>query len=282
MAAARTLRGGGAAPDVGAQQLRRIRLRLLLGLSLILGAVMLVVGPLSGDTEMSFGLVARLLLAGVALPILAAELARRVLVPAEELRAAHGRLQAMYDQARVDALLDPITGLGNHRAFQEEFLRQLEDARRQQRSLAFALIDLDDLKRVNDERGHAGGDDLLGAMGRLVAMGSRASDRGFRIGGDEFAILMSGTDADTATAVVRRLLAAALSGEAQRPAFPPIRCPGRMGRSCCGRRTRRCTGPSGTVGPMCRPSIPNGTARPMTPDRPPSSPPPCTRSRARS
>jgi diguanylate cyclase (GGDEF)-like protein len=105
-----------------------------------------------------------------------------------------------------------LSGLGNHRAFQEEFLRQVEDARRHGVPLSLILIDLDDLKRVNDELGHAGGDALLAAMGRLLGSDARRSDRAFRIGGDEFVILMPRTDVTSAAATARRFLAAALEG----------------------------------------------------------------------
>ncbi len=156
------------------------------------------------------------------LPLLLAALARRVARPIEELAVSHDRLLRLYDQARVDALIDPISGLGNHRAFQEEMTRQIEDARRQGHTLALALIDLDDLKRINDEEGHVGGDQVLGTMGRLIGGASRTSDRAFRIGGDEFAILIPRVDLEQATAIVRRLLAGALNAEPQRPGTRPF------------------------------------------------------------
>jgi diguanylate cyclase (GGDEF)-like protein len=117
-----------------------------------------------------------------------------------------------YDRARLDARMDPLTGLANHRAFQEELGRQVADATRSGRSLALVLLDIDDLKRVNDADGHAAGDELLATVGRLVGATLRTSDRAFRIGGDEFALLLPGTTADGAFGIARRLLASATGG----------------------------------------------------------------------
>ncbi|HVQ22808.1 MAG TPA: bifunctional diguanylate cyclase/phosphodiesterase, partial [Candidatus Saccharimonadia bacterium] len=88
--------------------------------------------------------------------------------------------------------------------------RTVADAQGAGAPLALLLVDLDDLKRINDERGHAGGDDALAAMGRMLVTTTRHSDRAFRIGGDEFAVLMPNTEAMAAFAIARRLLAAAV------------------------------------------------------------------------
>ena len=106
-----------------------------------------------------------------------------------------------------------MTGLGNHRGFQEEVERQWATAIRHSLPLALAIIDLDDFKQINDTRGHAVGDRLLRQAAATIATYLRRSDRAFRIGGDEFAIIMPGTDADRGHAAVRRLLAACLDGE---------------------------------------------------------------------
>ena len=81
------------------------------------------------------------------------------------LVATQADLQVRYEAAVADALRDPLTGLGNHRAFQEELDRQVDGAHALRRPLALMLIDLDEFKAVNDSRGHAGGDRVLRGFG---------------------------------------------------------------------------------------------------------------------
>jgi diguanylate cyclase (GGDEF)-like protein len=200
-------------------------MRLRLSLALLFVIAMVLAGPaatIGGSPGLSVVAVIRIIAVASLLPLLMDLLVRRVTVPAEELVSSHDRLQRLYEQARLDALVDPISGLGNHRAFQEEMTRQIEDARRHGQPLALALIDLDDLKRINDEHGHAGGDEVLGAMGHLIDGACRAADRGFRIGGDEFALLLPRADTEMASGVVRRLLASALNAESSRPGARPF------------------------------------------------------------
>jgi diguanylate cyclase (GGDEF)-like protein len=157
---------------------------------------------------------ALIVIAGAALvaPLVMAYLARRVLAAVEALDAEREALTDLYTRARNDSLVDALTTLGNHRAFQEELALQLEHARRHDLSLALMLIDVDDLKKVNDEQGHAGGDELLAAVGRVAMSVLRRSDRAFRVGGDEFVVLLPQSDVDTGLAVARRMLASALAG----------------------------------------------------------------------
>jgi diguanylate cyclase (GGDEF) domain len=143
---------------------------------------------------------AAMLLTGVAVAPMA-------LVP---LRRSTEDLQLRYEIALADALCDGLTKLGNHRAFQEELDRQVEQALRYETPLALVLIDLDDFKALNDAVGHVGGDHALTRTGRLVEASIRRPDRAFRIGGDEFALLLPHADAEGARVVVRRLLAASL------------------------------------------------------------------------
>jgi len=140
------------------------------------------------------------ILAGVAL----ATLLVRPMVRARSV------LQDRYHAAVADALSDPLTGLGNHRAFQAELDRQTEHALRYNVPVALVLIDLDEFKLINDSAGHAIGDQTLASFGALLAGGVRRVDRAFRIGGDEFAVLLPHTDTDGANVVTRRLLVSAL------------------------------------------------------------------------
>ena len=114
-------------------------------------------------------------------------------------------MQRVQDVTRADSLRDGLTGLGNHRAFQEELDRQLEWNSRYRVEIALLLIDLDDLKLVNDSDGHAAGDEMLRDLGRLIQQSVRFSDRAFRVGADEFAILMPHTNGVAALEVARRL-----------------------------------------------------------------------------
>jgi diguanylate cyclase (GGDEF)-like protein len=136
--------------------------------------------------------------------------ARRVLQLAEELDLARRQVGGLGAGAGQETLVDTLTGLGNHRAFQEELDRQLDAVRRYGHTVALVFIDLDDFKVLNDSGGHALGDKALAQMSKLLRGGLRRSDRPFRIGGDEFAVLMPGTRAEDAQLVMRRVLSSCL------------------------------------------------------------------------
>jgi len=193
----------------------RIRRRLiwaLLGPFGILMSVATIEGFAPVDSSRSTTAIIVLVAAAVSLPLLMAWLARGILREAEALDHERGELSELYGQASHEALIDGLTGLGNHRAFQDELARQLDFAKRMRTPLSLLLIDVDDLKRVNDSQGHVGGDKLLEAVGRVTAAILRRSDRAFRVGGDEFAILLPNSDVNTGLAVARRILASALNG----------------------------------------------------------------------
>jgi diguanylate cyclase (GGDEF)-like protein len=159
---------------------------------------------------------------GLTLPIGMAVLARRVLDGVDGLASERDELREMYGRARLDSLRDPLTGLGNHRAFQEELARQIEQARRHPSPLALLIVDVDDLKKTNDERGHEAGDELLIGFGRIARAVLRRADRAFRVGGDEFAILLPHTDVGGAIVLTRRLLARGLEDRARGSYRAPI------------------------------------------------------------
>ena len=194
----------------------------MLGPFCVLMGVATVEGFRSTDPARTVTAVAMLVAAAVALPSLLAWLARAIIRDVQALDDERAQLSDLYGRARHEALADGLTGLGNHRAFQDELARQLEIARRQSTPLALMLIDVDNLKTVNDTQGHAGGDRLLEAVGRLTTATLRRYDRAFRVGGDEFAVLLPDADVDTGLVVGRRILAAALSAGDADPSVESI------------------------------------------------------------
>ena len=111
----------------------------------------------------------------------------------------------LYDNERSLAARDPLTGLLNHRSFHEALDAELERCVREDCCASLVLFDLDHFKRVNDEDGHAGGDRLLRAASQALAAACRPQDLTFRVGGDEFAVLLPGLPEDVATEVAARI-----------------------------------------------------------------------------
>lgn len=112
------------------------------------------------------------------------------------------RQQALKQLARVDAL----TGLGNRRALFEVMQRELGRVRRLGGPLSVLLVDLDGFKAVNDTCGHAAGDRLLQCFAMLMARHTREhQDALFRVGGDEFVVILTATAATSAREVAERL-----------------------------------------------------------------------------
>jgi diguanylate cyclase (GGDEF)-like protein len=137
-------------------------------------------------------------------------MARQILRPARALESSRSRMRELYESERAAALRDSLTGLGNHRAFQEAVTRMVDGSRRYGTVFSLVLMDIDEFKRINDTKGHATGDQLLSEVGALITATVRHTDQAFRIGGDEFALLLPRTDAEGAVVVARRLLARAL------------------------------------------------------------------------
>src|SRR3984957_9233887 len=113
-----------------------------------------------------------------------------------------------YDELKklqVNAVTDPLTGLYNRRLFSEGFEKELNRARRYGLPLGLVMLDLHRFKEVNDKHGHPGGDEVLRAAATTLKKALRTSDSAFRIGGDEFALLLPHTDAAQALALSRRV-----------------------------------------------------------------------------
>lgn len=110
-----------------------------------------------------------------------------------------------YKKLQVNAVTDPLTGLYNRRLFAESFEKELNRARRYGLPLGIVTLDLHRFKEVNDKYGHPRGDEVLRAAATTLQKALRTSDSAFRIGGDEFALLLPQTDAAQALALSRRI-----------------------------------------------------------------------------
>ena len=113
-----------------------------------------------------------------------------------------------YDELKkikLNAVTDPLTGLYNRRLFAESFEKELNRARRYGLPLGIVILDLHRFKEVNDKYGHPRGDEVLRAAATTLQKALRTSDSAFRIGGDEFAVLLPQTDAAQAIALSRRI-----------------------------------------------------------------------------
>jgi diguanylate cyclase (GGDEF)-like protein len=113
-----------------------------------------------------------------------------------------------YDELKklqLNAVTDPLTGLYNRRLFSETLEKEINRARRYGSPLGLVLLDLHRFKEVNDKHGHPRGDEVLRAAATTLKRALRTSDSAFRIGGDEFALLLPETDAAQALALSRRV-----------------------------------------------------------------------------
>ncbi|HKP89208.1 MAG TPA: diguanylate cyclase [Thermoleophilaceae bacterium] len=117
---------------------------------------------------------------------------------ADQLDETRRQLEAL-------ALRDPLTGVLNHRAFQDQLEVELRRARRENWSVTVVAIDVDGFRELNDSRGHAYGDAALTAVAEGLSSDLRPGDLCGRIGGDEFMLALTSCDAATAHEVVDRL-----------------------------------------------------------------------------
>lgn len=119
-------------------------------------------------------------------------------------RLAH-ELQSANRQLHELAFRDGLTGLYNHRYFQEEMDKELERAKRYERSFSLIIFDLDHFKKVNDTYGHPAGDHVLVAVSRTAERAVRATDIVARYGGEEFAVILPEANFSDAKEVADRI-----------------------------------------------------------------------------
>src|SRR5439155_20561132 len=106
------------------------------------------------------------------------------------------------------SLRDPLTGVLNHRGFQDALEIELRRARREGWSVAIVALDIDHFRELNDTRGHGHGDAALSAVAEALSTNLRPGDLCGRVGADEFMLALSGCDAKAAQEVVVRLRSA--------------------------------------------------------------------------
>lgn len=114
-------------------------------------------------------------------------------------------LELSYATIAAQSLTDPLTGIPNRRAFTRRLDAECELARREGAAFSVAMFDVDEFKRFNDEFGHGAGDDTLATVAHALRDATRTSDLLARLGGEEFAVLLPGTDEEGAFVIAERM-----------------------------------------------------------------------------
>jgi diguanylate cyclase (GGDEF)-like protein len=108
------------------------------------------------------------------------------------------------DELQRAAFSDPLTGCSNRRAFERDFERELARCARAELDLSVVAIDLDGLKAFNDTEGHAAGDRQLELLVDTLRKALRSMDGVYRLGGDEFGLVLADTSPDDAAVLIAR------------------------------------------------------------------------------
>ncbi|MDC9724792.1 MAG: GGDEF domain-containing protein [Gammaproteobacteria bacterium] len=111
----------------------------------------------------------------------------------------------LFREAQAAALQDKLTGLNNRAAYDSSLKREIDLAHRQHAPMSLIVLDIDHFKAVNDTYGHLSGDVALQALAKSITTTMRLSDIAFRYGGEEFALILSNTDAKAAQLVAERI-----------------------------------------------------------------------------
>jgi diguanylate cyclase (GGDEF)-like protein len=129
---------------------------------------------------------------------------RRLVAPTALALAREGVRQQAETFAQA-AVIDPVSGLFNRRYFHERLQQELQRAQRHKMPVALLMIDLDDFKGVNDRFGHIAGDTVIRDVSEILRHSVRLFDVCTRFGGEEFAVLMPGSGADSAASIAERI-----------------------------------------------------------------------------
>src|SRR6266436_1548660 len=155
---------------------------------------------------------------------------RHFAVHLSPLRAASGEIKGVVaagiditerkkreDHLRYEATHDALTGLANYREFMDTLEREVRRAERSGHVFALLLLDLDDLKAINDQHGHLVGNRALKSLSDVIKDHSRATDLAARYGGDEFAVVLIDADPGMANRIAQRIERAFRDGQEQPP-----------------------------------------------------------------
>jgi diguanylate cyclase (GGDEF)-like protein len=140
----------------------------------------------------------------------------------------------LHEQIQQQAIADPLTGLYNHRHLYERLEQEMARSKRSRRPVAVLMLDIDNLKLINDTYGHQVGDEALKLLASVLQSSCRAEDIVGRFGGDEFMIILPEADTAEAERIGERIqanLAARYLEEKGRDGYVPIRVS--MGVACC-------------------------------------------------
>jgi diguanylate cyclase (GGDEF)-like protein len=113
----------------------------------------------------------------------------------------------LFEQVQQQAIADPLTGLYNHRHLHERLEQEMARAKRSRCPVAVLMIDVDNLKLINDTYGHQVGDEALKLLGSVLQSSCRTEDITGRYGGDEFMVILPGADPPEAKRVAERIQA---------------------------------------------------------------------------
>jgi diguanylate cyclase len=152
---------------------------------------------------------------GLAAELPTIELLGRLLASLLDLELDRQQLQGRFERAELDSLTDPLTGVGNRRAWDRLLDAEEARCRRYGSPASLVAIDLDELKLVNDADGHLAGDRLLCRAAEVIGSTKRAADVVARLGGDEFGVLAVECD-EHAAAVLAERIRVALDAEGVR------------------------------------------------------------------
>jgi two-component system cell cycle response regulator len=132
------------------------------------------------------------------------EAERKIFMQSTELKKINAELRILYTKANASSFHDPLTGLANRRSLEVQLEKNYGFAKRYGHPLSVIMMDIDHFKQYNDSHGHVEGDRLLVKVANIFLKALRIADYVFRYGGEEFLVMLPGTDiADSCKAAER-------------------------------------------------------------------------------